>query len=91
MLDRMADHRIMDAADESWQADHAVQVDRDHVERRGVVAVGLAELESELVGERRLAGIPRSEQGDVRLRFQRQRDRMSERLHADDLRGIVER
>jgi hypothetical protein len=39
MLDRMADHRIVNASDEPRDAHHPLQVDLDHVKRRCIIAV----------------------------------------------------
>ena len=58
----MPDHRIVDTADEAGDAHNALEVDLDDVERRRVVAVGLAQLERQLIRECRLAGVPRAEQ-----------------------------
>ena len=38
-LDRVADHRVVHAPDEPWDAHDPLEVDLDHVERRRVVAV----------------------------------------------------
>ena len=88
---RMADHRVVHAADEPGQADDALEVDLDDVEWWGVGAVGLGQLERQLVGERRLTGVPGPEQRDVGLTLERQRDLVGERIHPDDLRGVIER
>ena len=91
LLDRVAHHRVVDAADEPRDADDALEVDLDDVERRRVLAVRLGQLQRELVHERRLARVAGPEQRDVGLRLQRQRDLVGERLHPDDLRRVVER
>ena len=85
MLDRMAGHRVVHASDESRDAHDALQVDLHDIERWRVVAVSLNELERELIGERRLPGIPGPEQRDVRLGLQSQRDLVRKRFHPDDL------
>jgi hypothetical protein len=90
-FDRVTEHGVVDAADESGDAHDPLEVDRDDVERRPVVAVGPDQLERELVGERGLARVARSEQRDVRLTLQRERHLVGERIHPDDLRRIIER
>ena len=89
--DGVGGHRVVHAADEPGDAHDPLQVDLDHVEGRRVVAVRLGQLERELVRERRLARVTRAEERDVRLSLQRERHLVCERLHPDDLRGVVER
>ena len=91
LLDRVAHHRVVDAPDEPRDADDALEVDLDDVERRRVRAVRLGQLQGELVHERRLARVAGPEQRDVGLRLQRHRDLVGERLHPDDLRRVVQR
>src|SRR4051794_3678013 len=87
----MARHRVVDAPDESGDADNALEVDLHDVERRGVVPVRLPELERELVGEGRLSRVARPEERDVRLPLECERDLVREGVHPDDLRRVVER
>ena len=91
VLDRVAHHRVVHAPDEPRDAHDSLEVDLDDVERRCVDAVRFGQLQRELVHERRrLARVAGPEQRDVGLRLQRHRDLMGERLHADDLRRVVE-
>jgi hypothetical protein len=81
----------MHAPDEPWDADDPLQVDLDDVERRSVVPVRLGELGGQLVGEGGLPRVTRSEQRHVGLALERESDLISERLHPDDLRRVIER
>ena len=87
----VAGHRVVHTADEPGNAHHPLKVHLHHIERRRVVTVRPPELERQLVRERRLARVTGTKERDVRLTFQRQRDMVGERVHADDLGRIVER
>src|SRR5581483_3823080 len=88
---RMVHQCVVDAADESRKADDALQIDLEDVEGRRIRSVLLAQFEGELVGERRLAGVPRPEERYVRLRLQSQGHVMREPLHPNDLGRVIER
>src|SRR5579862_9982453 len=64
---RMLDHRVVHAPDESGDADHALEVDLDDIERRRVASMVLPQLELELIDEGRLPGVARAEERDIRL------------------------
>ena len=90
VLDRVTDHRVVDATDEPRDAHDPLKVDLDDVKRRRVVALGLGELQCELVRERRLARVAGAKQRDVGLPLQDQGDAVGEGLHPDDLGRVVE-
>jgi hypothetical protein len=71
LLLRVADHRVVHAADDAGDAHDALQIDFHDVEWRRIVAMRLGELQRELVGERRLPRVARPEQRHVRPPFQR--------------------
>jgi hypothetical protein len=83
-------HRVVDAPDESRDAEDPLKIDPHDLERRGVASVILGELERELRDEGRLARVARPEQRNVRLTFQSERDLIRERVHPYDLRGVVQ-
>ena len=81
----MVEHRVVDAANESRDAEYAPEVHTHHVKWRGVLAVVLRQLERKLRHERGLPGVTRAEESDIRLTLQREGHFVGERVHAHDL------
>src|SRR5438105_2328691 len=90
-LDRMPGHRVVNTSDEAGDAHDALQIHLDDIKRRRAAAMVLGELERQLVGERGLARVARTEQRDIGLCLERESDLVREGLHPDDLRGVVQR
>lgn len=63
---------------------HSLEVDLDHVKRRRVIAMRLAQFQRQLIGERGLTRIARPEEGHVGLTLERECNLVGEGIYTSE-------